>query len=523
MDFGDETYYVSNTCDISNRFKYAQEVFSNVRTYAVLEVYKGSGCENLDETLALVATGRCQVGDSAGTTSFIANLDSENSFSIAYYRNVSCDGDITHGGTATSVNVSRHDCIAPGYRVYSSDDLNAESASASASNSTSASSGSASASNSSDVITVATTTKSSGIGSGTIVGIVVAVVVVLLVVLGFVWYRKKNRNTLEGNDYAKVTSPTSDPKTDELDEADFAASKGPQSLASLWDDEDIATARIPREKVEVQHLISRGGYGEVYYGLYFGSPVAIKMLLPQLRKSIKHVNDFLDEVKLLQRLDHPRVVQFVGIAWDTLSDLCFALEYMEGGDLRALLVSYEEQNLPVGFDRSKVTIALHVAHALTYLHSLDLPILHRDLKSKNILLSSELEAKVTDFGISREREEKTMTAGVGTSLWMAPEVMLGQRYDDKADVFSLGVVLSELDLHVLPYSHAKDLSNSGRKLPDTAVLQMVALGKIHVEFSSEGLQSMVELGRSCVALDPKDRPSAAEVLYKLQLILRQEL
>ncbi|KAK1929748.1 putative serine/threonine-protein kinase kinX [Phytophthora citrophthora] len=426
--------------------------------------------------------------------------------------------------TATRQNVSRGDCIAPGYRVYSSDDLNAESASASASNSTSASSGSASASNSSDVITVATTTKSSGIGSGTIVGIVVAVVVVLLVVLGFVWYRKKNRNTLEGNDYAKVTSPTSDPKTDELDEADFAASKGPQSLASLWDDEDIATARIPREKVEVQHLISRGGYGEVYYGLYFGSPVAIKMLLPQLRKSIKHVNDFLDEVKLLQRLDHPRVVQFVGIAWDTLSDLCFALEYMEGGDLRALLVSYEEQNLPVGFDRSKVTIALHVAHALTYLHSLDLPILHRDLKSKNILLSSELEAKVTDFGISREREEKTMTAGVGTSLWMAPEVMLGQRYDDKADVFSLGVVLSELDLHVLPYSHAKDLSNSGRKLPDTAVLQMVALGKIHVEFSSEGLQSMVELGRSCVALDPKDRPSAAaEVLYKLQLILRQEL
>eukprot|EP00644_Phytophthora_capsici_P011593 jgi/Phyca11/511235/fgenesh2_kg.PHYCAscaffold_79_\ len=175
----------------------------------------------------------------------------------------------------------------------------------------------------------------------------------------------------------------------------------------------------------------------------------------------------------------------------------------------------------MGFDRNKVTIALHVAHALTYLHSLDPPILHRDLKSKNILLSPELEAKVTDFGISREREDRTMTAGVGTSLWMAPEVMLGQRYDDKADVFSLGVVLSELDLHVLPYSHAKDSSNSGRKLPDTAILQMVALGKIHVEFSSESLQSMVELGTSCVALDPKDRPSAAEVLYKLQLILQE--
>ncbi|KAG6586643.1 Dynein heavy chain [Phytophthora cinnamomi] len=68
-------------------------------------------------------------------------------------------------------------------------------------------------------------------------------------------------------------------------------------------------------------------------------------------------------------------------------------------------------------------------------------------ESCNILLNHAMEAKVIDFGISRERMDQTMTAGVGTSLWMAPEVMLGEKYDDKADMFSFGVVLSELDTH----------------------------------------------------------------------------
>ncbi|RLN97083.1 hypothetical protein BBJ28_00003317 [Nothophytophthora sp. Chile5] len=296
-----------------------------------------------------------------------------------------------------------------------------------------------------------------------------------------------------------------------------------QSMGGLWEDEAITTARIPLEKVTVKHLISRGGYGEVYLGVFKGKKVAVKMLLPETRKSVKHVNDFLAEVKLMAMMDHPRIVQFVGVAWESLSDLCAVSEYMEGGDLRALLVAYKEQGLPTGFDYSKATIALHVVHALTYLHSLDPPVVHRDLKSKNILLNAELDAKLTDFGVSRERVDSTMTAGVGTSLWMAPEVMMGEKYDEKADIFSFGVVLSELDMHVLPYSNAKENSDTGRKLPDTAILQMVLLGKLRVEFSKSGPKAMVALCEACVAMDPKKRPTAAEALYKLQTILANDM
>ncbi|GMF35950.1 unnamed protein product [Phytophthora fragariaefolia] len=224
-------------------------------------------------------------------------------------------------------------------------------------------------------------------------------------------------------------------------------------------------------------------------------------------------------------MDHPHIVSFVGVAWDSLSDLCVALEFMDGGDLRALLSKYEASKHPVGFDRQKTTIALQVCHALTYMHSLSPPMIHRDLKSRNVLLSKSLEAKLTDFGISRELLDHTMTAGMGTSLWMAPEVMLGERYDDKADMFSFGVVLSELDLHTLPYAQVRKRSrqSEGRELADATLFQRISTGEVRVEFSYSSPRSIVSLGNACVSIDPKERPTAAEALYRLQLALSKEL
>ncbi|KAG3050813.1 hypothetical protein PC128_g20055 [Phytophthora cactorum] len=118
-----------------------------------------------------------------------------------------------------------------------------------------------------------------------------------------------------------------------------------------------------------------------------------------------------------------------------------------------------------------------------------------------------------------------MTAGVGTSLWMAPEVMMGEKYDDKADIFSFGVVLSELDLHTLPYAQLKqEMQHShGRQISDATLLQRVAMGAISVEFSAAGPQSMVYLGNACVSVDSRKRPTAAEALFTLQVILSKEL
>ncbi|KAF1317405.1 hypothetical protein FI667_g14804, partial [Globisporangium splendens] len=387
----------------------------------------------------------------------------------------------------------------------------------------------------------------SGSSTGAIIGGVAGGVVVLLAIGGYCLWRNKKKKRMAAsttNDaesggntkYIETLSPlaTENNSTARLTSANRTGTLGTgrstidsaQFLATvpaggLWDDEAIIAARIPREKVSEEILVSRGGYGEVYIGNFNGKRVAIKTLLPETRKNLKQINAFLAEVKLMASLDHPQIVQFVGVAWDSLTDLCVVLEYMEGGDLRALLMQFEEvEHRPHGFDHDKVKMAKHIAHALTYLHSLEPIVLHRDLKSKNILLDNDLNAKLTDFGVSRERSDRTMTAGVGTSLWMAPEVMMGERYDQKADVFSFGVVLSELDSHSLPYSQVKE-TDSGRRVPDTAVLQMVAMGRLSVQFSSDAMPEMVALGQACTALDPKDRPTSPEVLYKLHALLKE--
>ncbi|KAF4320214.1 hypothetical protein BBO99_00004252 [Phytophthora kernoviae] len=230
-----------------------------------------------------------------------------------------------------------------------------------------------------------------------------------------------------------------------------------------------------------------------------------------------------EQAKIQAAMEHPNIVKFMGVAWNSLTeDLCSVAEFMDGGDLKMLLDQFEEQNYSTGFDYTKVRIAMHVARALTYLHLLDPPVIHRDLKSKNILLNQDLDAKLTDFGISRERTDRAMTAGVGTSLWMAPEVMLGQSYDEKADIFSFGVVLAELSTHLSPYSNAKR-PGSTQQMPLIAILHDITVGKLSVEFSEEGPESVVELGLACVSRDPKERPTAPEALYRLHTILTYEM
>jgi serine/threonine protein kinase len=301
--------------------------------------------------------------------------------------------------------------------------------------------------------------------------------------------------------------------------------------SGLWDDPAIVAARIPFEHVHLGELLSRGGFGEVYRGSYRGQQVAVKALLPATRKDMAHIEAFLGEIKLMATLEHESIVRFVGVAWESLSELYAVSEFMDGGDLRSLMVAFKSEGRPQGFDGDKARMGKQIAHALTYLHSLDPVVLHRDLKSRNVLLTRGLDAKLTDFGTARETVvDKTMTAGVGTSLWMAPEVVMGERYGEKADVFSLGVVLAEMDTHELPYARAMagedtatgvDANGSRRALPEAAVLQLVVLGRLRVDVSGWSPPALTALVQDCVEVNPNARPSAAEALYRLHTIAKE--
>jgi mitogen-activated protein kinase kinase kinase 7 len=145
--------------------------------------------------------------------------------------------------------------------------------------------------------------------------------------------------------------------------------------------------------------------------------VAAKRLLQTKDQKAEHVQAFAQEIELGASLVHPNIVEFIGVAWNSLNNLVMVLEFFPMGNLQ----SYLHKNADLlSWARDKIHMAIGVAQALEFLHARSPPLLHRDLKSNNILLSDELEPKLIDFGVTRDIVDLTMTAGVGTPYWTAP-------------------------------------------------------------------------------------------------------
>ncbi|CEG37780.1 tkl protein kinase [Plasmopara halstedii] len=298
----------------------------------------------------------------------------------------------------------------------------------------------------------------------------------------------------------------------------FESNSSPNT--NLINDPRIIAHRIPFTDIKIVKCINKGGFGLVYSGLYNRHRVAIKRIRTDLCLDMKHIEAFIKEISLMSTLNHPHIVTFIGVAWDTLQNLSAVTEYMELGDLRAVLQNIHRAPSSLTWKKHKLRLVQHIAEALMYLHSLEPKLIHRDLKSKNILLNTKMEAKLSDFGVCRERHliETHMTAGIGTSFWIAPEVLLGKDYDERADIYSLGIVLSEIDTEDYPYWNAKNPPKGGKAM-EIAILRMVAAGELIPEFTESCPQEVLRLAKACLSLNPDDRPSAMEVVYIIQQIM----
>ncbi|KAJ8575449.1 hypothetical protein ON010_g3764 [Phytophthora cinnamomi] len=243
----------------------------------------------------------------------------------------------------------------------------------------------------------------------------------------------------------------------------------------LWDDSVITAERIYRRKVMLHQLLSSTAFGDIYVGSYQATRVA-----------------FPTNTKWAAATNHPRIVHFIGVAWETPADLCVVLELMEGGDSHTLLKTYKSTKRPGGIDRDKTSIAMHVCHALTYFHSSSPPTVFGDVTSRNILLNDVFEAKLKNFRRSRRRDK--MFPGAEMLYSVAPEVMLGAKCSEKIDIFAFGILLAELDAHKPP--------------------------SVQVDFSADVPETLAELGLACVSPDPSMRPSATEVMTTQQDLLR---
>ncbi|KAK9104476.1 hypothetical protein Scep_021320 [Stephania cephalantha] len=192
-----------------------------------------------------------------------------------------------------------------------------------------------------------------------------------------------------------------------------------------------------------------GRHSRIYRGIYKQIDVAIKLISqPEQDAELASVleKQFISEVALLFRLRHPNIITFVA-ACKKPPVFCIITEYLAGGSLRKYLHQQEPYSLPHSL---VLKLALDIARGMQYLHSQG--VLHRDLKSENLLLGEDMCVKVADFGISCLESQCGSGKGfTGTYRWMAPEMIKEKHHTKKVDVYSFGIVLWELLTALTPF------------------------------------------------------------------------
>lgn len=196
------------------------------------------------------------------------------------------------------------------------------------------------------------------------------------------------------------------------------------ALSSIIREFETMGNLIAPDEIMWGETIGHGAFATVYRGYCRGQDVAVKKLITQngLPMAEKSVRDFSSEVNLLRLLHHPNIIAFVGTCLDPVSVLT---EFCHKGNL-FMVLNEKARYKEIGWTR-KLSIARGLADGMHYLHTRDPILIHRDLKSLNVLLNRDWVVKITDFGLSRFKPHSLsdiMTMQCGTYHWMAPVCML---------------------------------------------------------------------------------------------------
>lgn len=263
---------------------------------------------------------------------------------------------------------------------------------------------------------------------------------------------------------------------------------------------DIESFQFRMEEIHLKGSIGNGSYGEVYRAVVRNQLVAVKKLHVKSLKA-EQIDAFCKEASLMCQLIHPNVVGFIGAVTEP-HNLCIITEFCSRGSMADLLL---DDSISMDFPR-KVKFALHAARGMAYLHGSNPVILHRDLKSDNLLVSDDWNVKVADFGLTRFLTEKKIMTQVGTPMWMAPEIIMGKKYTEKADVYAFGIILWEILTRAEPYED---------KEPMQIVVEVVNQGLRPTIPAAYLGNPFVPLMQDCWQADPDKRPSFPVIVERL--------
>ncbi|XP_062085528.1 serine/threonine-protein kinase STY13-like [Humulus lupulus] len=288
--------------------------------------------------------------------------------------------------------------------------------------------------------------------------------------------------------------------------------------------------RIDVSRLELKHVIAQGTYGTVYRGVYDGQDVAVKLLdwgeggiaITAATASLRA--SFRQEVSVWHKLDHPNVTKFIGASMGTSklkvpstnslnesrfscpsNACCLVAEYLPGGTLKNYL--YKNRRKKISF-MIVIQLALDMARGLSYLHSQSM--VHRDVKTENMLLDTRRTLKIADFGVARVEAQnpEDMTGETGTLGYMAPEVVNGEPYNRKCDVYSYGICLWEIYCCDMPYPNMSFADKSSA----------IVLQNLRPEIPKYCPKSYARIMKKCWDANPQKRPDMADVVRLLEAI-----
>lgn len=348
-------------------------------------------------------------------------------------------------------------------------------------------------------------------------------------------------HTLSSEEGSDISIPSGDPRKGIIHKR--------SNLTMSTDASASLQSSINFGELHLQEVIGGGGFGQVWRASWRGTPVAVKVLTGSAQNS--HIakailEEFKAEINLLKGMRHPNICLYMGACvdppnraiitelaangsvWDALR-LPLTAQYTAAdgtpnGSWPMHLYVPDQHGAPPsshgGAPRMSAPIppkgtwpwelvkrvSCGAARGMAYLHSGKPPVLHRDLKSANILADESYTPKVCDFGLSRiKNQARSMTGNCGTVQWMAPEVLANRDYDEKADVYSYGIILWELLSRECPYEGMTAIQCA------LAVLNRDKRPEIP-KWCPPGLHALI---KSCVKKEPSERPSFAQIILAL--------
>uniref|UniRef100_A0A8C2XPL8 Mitogen-activated protein kinase kinase kinase 12 n=1 Tax=Cyclopterus lumpus TaxID=8103 RepID=A0A8C2XPL8_CYCLU len=247
---------------------------------------------------------------------------------------------------------------------------------------------------------------------------------------------------------------------------------------------------VPFEEISDLQWVGSGAQGAVFLGKFHGNDVAVKKV-----RDIKET-----EIKHLRKLKHPNIITFKGVCTQAPC-YCILMEYCAQGQLYEVLRGCRKITPSLLVDWS-----MGIAGGMNYLHLHK--IIHRDLKSPNMLITHDDLVKISDFGTSKELSDKsTKMSFAGTVAWMAPEVIRNEPVSEKVDIWSFGVVLWEMLTGEVPY---KDVDSS-------AIIWGVGNNSLQLPIPESCPDGFKILLRQCWNCKPRNRPSFRQILLHLDI------